>query len=186
MAGWYVLCCFAGMLLSAQGNTGTSVVLSAASSTNLLRRKGLLPWLIAALSLFLWVASSEANDLLDGSKEPVSMLENYSARYSSGSSTLWFITRSQAKESSELSGLIRETEAASLLRWHAEQLELDARDSLRLAPPKLTSALGYLSRMSLFTGFGEFYPNEPLHLSRNNGVGMATPHWFYLKVSFRL
>ena len=174
------------MLLSAQGNTGTSVGLSAASSKRLLGGKGLFPWFIAALSLFLWTAGSKAEDLLDGSKEPVSMLEDYSARYSSGLSTLWFITRSEPKQSSELSSLIRETEAASLLRWHAEELELDARDSLRLAPPKLTSVLGYLSRMSLFTGFGEFYPNEPLHLSRNNGVGMQTPRWFYLKVSFRL
>jgi len=168
------------MLLSAQGNTGTSVGLSAASSTRLLVGKGLFPWFIAALSLLLSTTGSKAEDLLDGSKE------DYSARYSSGLSTLWFITRSEPKQSSELSSLIRETEAASLLRWHAEELELDARDSLRLAPPKLTSVLGYLSRMSLFTGFGEFYPNEPLHLSRNNGVGMQTPRWFYLKVSFRL
>ena len=172
------------MLLSAQGNTGKSVALSAASSKNLLRAKA-LAWFAAALSLFLCVASSEASDLLNGSKDPVSLLDD-PARFGSGLSTLWFITRSEPKESSELSSLIRETETASLLRWHAEQLEMDARDSLRLAPPKLTSLLSYLSHVSLFTGFGEFYPNEPLHLSRNNGVGMETPHWFYLKISFRL
>src|SRR5690349_16277557 len=101
------------MLLSAQGNTGTSVGLSAASSTNLLRGKGLFPWFIAALSLLLSTTGSKAEDLLDGSKETVSMLEDYSARYSSGLSTLWFITRSEPKQSSELSSLIRETEAAS-------------------------------------------------------------------------
>lgn len=173
------------MLLSAQGNTGKSVALSAASSQNLLCAKA-LAWFVAALSLFLCVASSEASDLLNGDQEPVSTVEDDSARFIPGLSTLWFITRSEPKESSELSSLIRETETASLLRWHAEQLEMDARDSLRLAPPKLTSLLSYLSHVSLFTGFGEFYPNEPLHLSRNNGVGMETPHWFYLKISFRL
>jgi len=113
-----------------------------------------------------------------------SLFENSSQTSKGGA--LWFIGRSQPNEDSELSTLIQETETAAVLRWHAEQLELDSFQALRLGPQRISSLLGYLSRVSVYTGFGEFYHNEPLHLSRNNGAGIETPHWFYLKVSFRL
>ena len=118
--------------------------------------------------------------------ESSSLFENLAGSQSSGGSALWFIARSQPSEASELSAMVQETETAAVLRWHAEQVEVDSFQALRLGPQKISSLLGYVSRFSVYTGFGEFYQNEPLHLTRNNGAGTENPRWFYLKVSFRL
>jgi hypothetical protein len=173
------------MTVATQGNTGMYAALSSGAA-DLLRRKTVAPFVATALSLLLMVAGSKAEGFAQKAEGIVSMLQDASTPAATDSSALWFVARSAPSEQGELSMLAQETRTASLLRWHVEQIELDAKQSLSLAPRKLSSLLGYLSRATLYTGFGEFYENEPLHLSRNNGVGTQTPHWIYFKISFRL
>jgi hypothetical protein len=104
---------------------------------------------------------------------------------SASADSLWSAGHSIATES--VSPLLRADaqKCNALFSSATEPNELASPSSLLIPPKTIASRFSYLSWARVHTGFGQFFESVTPRISRTNGAGTESPHWFYLKMSFR-